>query len=123
MGGIVTSYDIGFKVKVEGVDYWVEPMDCDANVTWNVREIIEKSTGLDWLNEANNGLCTDVIPYIEHGVKELTEHPDKYKKYEPKNRWGTVSSTRMFFQTILQDWERFKSWYPELAPIATFWIY
>lgn len=65
----------------------------------------------------------DVIPYIEHGVKELTEHPDKYKKYESKNRWGTVSSTLLFFQTILQDWERFKSWYPELAPIATFWIY
>lgn len=117
------SYDIGFKVKIEGVDYWVEPMGCDANVTWNVREIIERSTGLDWLNEANNGLCTDVIPYIEHGVKELTEHPDKYRKYESKNRWGTVSSTLMFFQTILQDWERFKSWYPELAPIATFWIY
>ena len=78
------NYDIGFKVKVEGVDYWVEPMYCDANVTWNVREIIERSTGLDWLNEANNGLCSDVIPYIEHGVKELTEHPDKYKKYESK---------------------------------------
>ena len=98
-------------------------MDCDANVTWNVREIIGKSTGLDWLNEANNGLCTDVIPYIEHGVKELTEHPEKYRKYEAKNGYGTVEGTLMFFQTILQDWERFKSWYPELAPIATFWIY
>lgn len=117
------SYDIGFKVKVEGVDYWVEPMYCDANVTWNAREIIERSTGLDWLNEANNGLCTDVIPYIEHGVKELTEHPDKYKNMNQKNRWGTVSSTLLFFQQILHDWERFKSWYPELAPIATFWIY
>ncbi len=117
------SYDIGFKVKVEGVDYWVEPMGCDANVTWNVREIIERSTGLDWLNEANNGLCTDVIPYIEHGVKKLTEHPEKYRKYEAKSGYGTVEGTLMFFQTILQDWERFKSWYPELAPIATFWIY
>ena len=117
------SYDIGFKVKVEGVDYWVELTGCDANITWNVREMIEKSTGLPWLNNDNNGLCIDVIPYIEHGVKELTEYPDKYRKYEVKNRWGTVKGTLRFFQQILQDWERFKSWYPELAPIATFWIY
>lgn len=74
------SYDIGFKVKAEGVDCWVEPTGCSANITWNVREMIEKSTGLDWINEANNGLCVDIIPCIEHGVKELMEHPDKYKK-------------------------------------------
>lgn len=117
------SYDIAFKVKVEGVGCWVEPTCCNANVTWNVREMIEKSTGLDWINEANNGFCVDIIPYIEHGAKELMEHPEKYKKYESKNRWGTVSSTLLFFQTILQDWERFKMLYPELAPIATFWIY
>lgn len=117
------SYDIGFKVKVEGVDCWVEPMDCCANVTWNVRKMIEKSTGLPWLNEANNGLCTDVIPHIEHGVKELTEHPDKYRKYEAENGWGTVEGTLRFFQRILRDWEDFKASYPELVPVVTFWIY
>lgn len=117
------SYDIGFKVKVEGVDYWVEPMDCCANVTWNIREMIEKSTGLPWLNEDNNGLCIDVIPHIEHGIKELTERTDKYKKYEAKNGWGTVESALSFFQQILRDWEKFKASYPELVPIATFWIY
>lgn len=117
------SYDIGFKVKVEGVDCWVEPMDCDANVTWNVREMIEKSTGLPWLNNDNNGLCIDVIPYIEHGVKELTEHPGKYKKYEAQNGWGTVESTLRFFQRILIEWGYFKASYPELVSVVTFWIY
>lgn len=117
------SYDFRFKVKAEGVDFWVEPMECDANITWNVREMIKKSTGLPWLNEANNGLCVDVIPHIENGVKELTEHPDKYKKYEAKNGWGTVESTLGFFQRILRGWEDFKTLYPELALVATFWIY
>lgn len=76
------SYDIGFKVKVEGVDCWVE-----------------------------------------HGIKELTEHPDKYRKYEAENGWGTVEGTLRFFQRILRDWEDFKASYPELVPVATFWIY
>lgn len=35
------SYDIAFRVKVEGIDYWLEPVDCEANITWNVREIFE----------------------------------------------------------------------------------
>ena len=59
------SYDISFMVKVEGVDRYVEVGDCGANITWNVREIITKSTGLKWNNCKNNGLCKDVIPYIE----------------------------------------------------------
>ena len=40
------NYDINFKVKVEGIDFWVEPYNCSANTTWNVREMIRKSTGL-----------------------------------------------------------------------------
>jgi hypothetical protein len=29
------SYDIAFKVKVEGIDKYVEAGHCDANTTWN----------------------------------------------------------------------------------------
>ena len=41
------SYDISFRVKVEGLDnVYVEPYggNTDANITWNVREMIIKST-------------------------------------------------------------------------------
>ena len=51
------SYDIDFRVKVEGIDRYVSVHDCDANITWNVRKIIELSTSLPWLNEENNGYC------------------------------------------------------------------
>ena len=53
------SYDIKFKVKVEGVDAYVEVGDCTANITWNVREIITQSTGLKWNNEENRHSQTD----------------------------------------------------------------
>lgn len=116
------SYDISFKVKVEGVDAYVEVGDCDANITWNVRKIIELSTGLPWLNEANNGLCVDVIPKIEHGLKELRTHPEKYKPYEASNGWGTVNGTVYFYERILEAWHELISWHEELVPVATFWI-
>lgn len=116
------SYDVRFKVKVEGVDAFVPVGECDANITWNVRKIIELSTGLPWLNEQNNGLCIDVIPAIERGLNELTMNSKKYKPYEAKNGWGTVEGTKNFFKNILDAWENFMHYYEELVPVATFWI-
>lgn len=113
------SYDIDFRVKVEGVDEWVSVGDCDANITWNVREMIEQSTGLEWINEANNGLCKDVIPKIEHGYNELRRHPQKYKNYESPNGWGTVEGCKSFFADIIYAYEHLD---PNLKDVATFWI-
>lgn len=116
------SYDISFKVKVEGVDKYVEIGECDANITWNVREIITRSTGLMWKNEENNGLCVSIIPYIMKGYQELLANGKKYKQYEAPNGWGTVDGTIRFFKRIIDAWETFCKWYPELIDVATFWI-
>lgn len=116
------SYDISFRVKVEGVDRWVDVGECTANITRNVREIITRSTGLEWHNEANNGLCTDIIPHIRNGLAELHRNGVSYHKYEAKNGWGTVAGTIRFFETIIKEWEWFEYCEPELAKIAVFWI-
>ena len=116
------SYNIIFKVKVEGVDRWLSVRDCTANITWNVRKIIELSTGLKWLNEQNNGLCSDIIPSIERGYLELVRNGEKYKQYEAKNGWGTVDGTKQFFRTILDEWHDLQSEDPVMASVATFWI-
>lgn len=116
------SYDIAFKAKVEGVDCYVRVGECDANITWNVREIITRSTGLPWNNEANNGLCVDVIPKILNGYNELLVNGEKYKQYEAPNGWGTVNGTIRFFKQVVNDWERVCRWYPELVDVLTFWI-
>lgn len=117
------SYDIDFRVKVEGVDRYIPVGDCDANITWNVRKIIELSTGLPWINEANNGFCKDIIPRIEHGLDELKNHPERYKPYEAPNGWGTVEGTIRFFENIIKAWRDFKKWEDkDLVNVTTFWI-
>ena len=121
-GGRHMSYDISFKVKVEGVDAYVKVGTCDANITWNARKIIVKSTGLKWKNCQNNGLCVDVIPKIEAGLRKLEQNPDSFKEYEEPNGWGSVKGTAQFFRNILNDWNDFQQWYEELVPVATFWI-
>jgi hypothetical protein len=117
------SYDIDFRVKVEGIDHYVSVGDCDANITWNAREIITRSTGLPWINEDNNGLCKEVIPHIELGLAELKNHPEEYRKYEAPNGWGTVEGTIHFFERILKAWRDFKRWEDKiLVDVTTFWI-
>lgn len=117
------SYDISFKVKVEGTDKYVTVGDCDANITYNVRKIIELSTGLPWKNGENNGFCKDVIPAIARGWTELLIYPEKYKQYESPNGWGTVQGTKAFFEYIVHSWERFCEDYDQaIVDAATFWI-
>ena len=119
------SYTINFKVKVEGLkDRFVEICDPNANITWNLREMIIASTGLEWENEANNGLCTNVIPHIAQGLSELQRHPQKYKKYESDNGWGTIEGCKKFFINILMAWDKFSTdiLTADLAPVTYFWI-
>lgn len=117
------NYDISFRVRAAHTDRFVEVGECQANVTWNVREIIELSTGLPWLNEKNNGLCIDIMPKIQQGLSELLKHPEKYKPYEAENDWGTVEDTIHFFQQILSDWSAYVGETdPEIVAVTTFWV-
>lgn len=119
------SYDICFKVKVSGLeDRYVDVGECSANITWNLREMIIQSTGLEWKNEANNGLCKDTIPFIANGLAQLNQYPEIYAQYEAPNGWGTINGCKRFFEQILRDWENFCNdyWTRDLADVTYFWI-
>ena len=122
------SYDISFRVKVEGLDnVYVEPYgdNTDANITYNVREMIIKSTGLEnWCADGCLGLCKDIIPHIANGLAELEKHPEKYKQYESPNGWGTVKGLKHFFACIINDWTSYCEDYSTetLADVTYFYI-
>ena len=42
-----------------------------------------------------------LIPYLESGLKELLDNPDKYKKLNPKNGWGSYDGFVKFVQDYL----------------------
>ena len=117
------SYDISFRVKVEGADKWVEVGDCDANITWNVRKIIELSTGLPWKKRSKQRLLQGRYPYIARGLRELKSNPDKYRPYEAENGWGTVEGTIRFFEHVIEHWYSLILLEDkEIVDVATFWI-
>lgn len=118
------SYDISFKVKVEGVDMYISAGHAHANITWSLREMIKQSTGLEWKEDTNNGLVKDVIPSIQKGLLELKRYPKKYKQYESPDGWGTIEGCKNFFTQILMAWEDFCTDFEtnRLIDVVTFWI-
>lgn len=115
------SYDISFQVRVYGTDLYV-PVWYSASVTWNVRDIIVEFTGLDWNNEANNGLCTDVIPKIREGRRKIDKAIKEYDYSKSSYSLGQLECVDNFFFEILDDWREFGVYRPDLVPHVTFWI-
>lgn len=115
------SYDISFKAKAEGIDYYVDTKYCHSNITFNVRNIIIKSTGLAW-GDGNLGLCKDIIKNISTGLVELLNNQEEYFPLESSNGWGTVKGVIAFFYDIINSYNTLKEEEPELAEVVTFWV-
>ena len=97
------SYDIRFGVKVAGA-----PEGCYAVIgepqyncpTYNLRDIFVKS--MDWdYKQGEWYTITEVMPKIQRGITELTMHPEKYKKLEPENGWGTIGSAVWCLKSVV----------------------
>jgi hypothetical protein len=43
----------------------------------------------------------EIIPILEKGLKELVSHPEKYKKFNPSNGWGSYESLIKFTKAYL----------------------
>lgn len=115
------SYDVSIRVKVEGKNFFVWLVG-GPNITWNVKELIRQSSGWDILNEENNG---PVIPWaekIKKGKRELEQYPEKYRKYEAENGWGTVEGTLHFYDTCINMFEGFMRCYGELSDVAVVFV-
>lgn len=117
------SYSIAMKVRVHNTNSYINLRITDANITYNLKKMIQASTGLDWKNNQDNGYCKHVIPKIQKGFNELSVHPYKYKQYEAENGWGTVDECKRFFAWILKDWNDFViNADPEVVKRVRFWI-
>lgn len=87
------SYDIGIyryglKDKETKVYY-----PYDENITYNVREMLEKALGPDHLKKWNDCSFDSFQKEFRDGWMDMTLNPKVYKKYEAPNGWGTYDVT------------------------------
>ena len=123
------SYDVTFKLRSDcfpsfhykGTDEYIAVGDCNANITSNVKDMLDKLTGISW-KPSMVGYCKDVMPLIENGYQKLKENSNAYTQYNAANGWGTTKGVMTFFADILIAWHDLQEDSPAFADIAYFFI-
>ena len=86
------SYDLRIGVKVADTDIIavIDEPEYDSP-TYNLGKMFRECTGWNF-KQGEWYRVSEVLPLIEHGVKELTINRKQYKQYDAPNGWGTTES-------------------------------
>ena len=99
------SYDVRFGVETKMSDRWgehfavVHTPEYDSP-TYNYYDLFRACMGWDYEHGVWYPMA-DVLPYIERGIHELSFNREKYRKYEPKNGWGSLDGALK----CLRNWQ------------------
>lgn len=91
------SLDISLFVDGEEV-YWF-------NITSNLIDMAKESDLYEciWHPEVLGPVAGHIIQAVELGLKKLKSDPDKYKKFNSKNNWGTYKDFVPFVEGYLES--------------------
>ncbi len=113
------SYDVSFRVKVEGADDSVRIIDGNDdygynygyNYTYNLTQAMrEASPNKDFdLYDMNGKTGAEVMEAIEPIITEFCFNAKAYKQYEPKNGWGDIEGCRQFLLNIYDVCNKYPS--------------
>lgn len=76
------------------------------NITHNLNKMAKEAGLYDVLwNPESIGITTasQLIPFLEKGIKELIANPDKYKAFNPPNNYGNYDNLIDFCKTVLHN--------------------
>lgn len=100
------SYDVSFKAKLEGVDHWVFVGPQWINHTRNTAAMMKAVCG-SYPSAWDGMKCSELLPVLNTGCKELRAYSQKYRQFEADNGWGTVESTLEFLDAIRKACEEY----------------
>jgi len=92
------SYSVRFEAKLEGTEQWI-PVGEFIKHTSNTGNMIQEVCGLrppSW----DGKKCSELLPFIDKGIKQLRRHREEHRKFETSNGWGTVETTTVFLDAI-----------------------
>lgn len=95
------GYDICFRARLAGTSQMVSVGD-DINHTSNTAEMVHEVCG-SYPSDWDMMKCRALFPIVARGASKLARFPEKYRKYEPDNGWGSVESTQRFLSKIADN--------------------
>lgn len=88
------SYNLRVGVRVHGTDLYatIATPEFD-NPTYNLGVMFRMA--MDWnFKQGDWYPCVEVFEKIKLGIAELTEHPEKYKKYQMYKDFGSINQAK-----------------------------
>ncbi|MGX8710120.1 hypothetical protein [Clostridium sp. KNHs216] len=95
------KYRVYLCVKMQS-DKWVT-IGGNHSILWDLRSLIEASSGWTVLNQEDIGPADSFIPRLEKGILELTQHTEAYRNYEVFYGIGTIDNAVAFYTGLLKD--------------------
>ena len=119
------SYNLRLGVKVDGTDIIAVVNEPEySSPTYNLGKMFRACTGWDY-EQGKWYKVSDVWENINRGITELHMNPKKYKRLEPDNGWGTVSSAITDLESLRDCIEKTSSEYwsgDEAIPLEHLWV-
>jgi hypothetical protein len=75
------------------------------NITHNLNKMAMEAGMYEALwrpDEINVTTAEQLVPLLETGLETLRSDPDRFKKFNPENRWGSYESLVNFVEDYLQ---------------------
>lgn len=79
----------------------------DGNITYNVCKMLEVAFGESHLKKWNNLSCEDFFRDLEKGYIDMIRNPEKYRKYNSPNGWGTYETTLSTIKELYESIQRY----------------
>ena len=92
------------------LDFYIKCEHCDSelfwkNITHNLTDMADEAGIWEALwrpEQIDCKLAKDIVSRLEFGLKELKHNPEKFKKFNPKNGWGTYEGLIEFVEEVLK---------------------
>lgn len=96
------SYDISLTINTG-----VEEKDVVeiGNYTSNIGKMYCDAFNVQDWKFINGKVCKDALPYVKNACKNMRRSPDRYKKMEPSNGWGTYEGALEYLEHLQKGCE------------------
>ena len=81
--------------------------DYDGNITYNVYEMLEVAFGEEHLKKWNDLSCDKFFKDLEKGYIDMIKNPEKYRKYNSPNGWGTYETTLESIKELYESIQKY----------------
>lgn len=61
----------------------------DKNITHNLNIMWKEAGVYEVLYESNGKTAEEILPTLKLGLQQLLAEPERFKKYDPPNGWGS----------------------------------